>query len=74
MRIPFVDTELENSTTRATQARKFEPDELYAHRTLSEDRDVSKFTPKLLGSKVSVQEPSNFVLGGVCGKKFQGFP
>jgi hypothetical protein len=79
LQIPHVWTEQEHPNTRAAQADPtFQPDELDTYSTLSKHRTVSKFTPKLLGSKMSVQEPSGFVPGGfltvLVWEKVAGLP
>ncbi|KAJ5900632.1 uncharacterized protein N7473_004702 [Penicillium subrubescens] len=53
----------QDSPTRAAQANTtFEPDELYAYRTLSQNH--SKCTPKLLESRKMTQKPAELVPGG----------
>ncbi|KAK5791716.1 hypothetical protein VI817_007025 [Penicillium citrinum] len=65
MQIPHIHTETEDSASRAAQANlMFRPAELDAYSDLSRDPTVSKFTPKLLGKKLSVQSSSGFVPGG----------
>ncbi|KAJ6147577.1 hypothetical protein N7497_009559 [Penicillium chrysogenum] len=65
LQIPHVGSEFEDSETRAAQAdHTFQPEELEAYTTISNHPTVSKFTPKLLGYKVSRQGPSGFVPGG----------
>jgi len=65
MQIPYVHTETEDSASRAAQANlMFRPAELEAYSDLSRDPKVSRFTPKLLGKKLSVQNSSGFVPGG----------
>ncbi|KAJ5568047.1 hypothetical protein N7450_010533 [Penicillium hetheringtonii] len=66
MQIPHILTETEDSASRAAQANlMFRPAELDAYSDLSRDPTVSKFTPKLLGKKLSVQSSSGFVPGGL---------
>ncbi|KAJ5554740.1 hypothetical protein N7535_007186 [Penicillium sp. DV-2018c] len=79
VQVPYFGTEFDDAQTRAAQADSaFQPAELEAYRILSDDPVVSKFTPKFLGSKVSVQEPSGFVPGGflilVVWEKVPGIP
>ncbi|KAJ5456949.1 hypothetical protein N7530_012223 [Penicillium desertorum] len=79
LQIPHIGSEFEDSDTRAAQAdTTFQPEELEAYTILSNDPTASKFTPKLLGSKVSKQGPSGFVPGGllivVVWEKVQGLP
>ncbi|KAJ5450542.1 uncharacterized protein N7458_006991 [Penicillium daleae] len=58
-------TEFDDPNTRAAQAVPiFQPNDLSAYRTLGGHPTTSKFTPKLLGSKVSVQEPLGIIPGG----------
>lgn len=65
LQIPHIGSEWEDSETRAAQAdHNFQPEELEAYTILSDHPTVSKFTPKLLGYKVSRQGPSGFVPGG----------
>ncbi|CAG7935630.1 unnamed protein product [Penicillium nalgiovense] len=79
LQIPHTGSEFEDSDTRAAQADDtFQPEELEAYAILSDHATVSKFTPKLLGSKVSKQGPSGFVPGGflivVVWERVQGLP
>lgn len=79
LQVPYVGTEFDDPNSRALQADPtFQPDELDAYRTLSEHPVVSTFTPKFLGSKKSVQEPSGFVPGGflilVIWERVPGLP
>ncbi|KAJ5978334.1 hypothetical protein N7501_001676 [Penicillium viridicatum] len=79
LQIPHVGSKFEDSETRAAQAdRTFQPEELEAYTILSNHPTVSKFTPKLLGSKVSRQGPSGFVPGGfliiVVWEHVEGLP
>ncbi|KAJ5841134.1 hypothetical protein N7534_010964 [Penicillium rubens] len=79
LQIPHIGSEFEDSETRAAQAdHTFQPEELEAYTTLSNHPTVSKFTPKLLGYKVSRQGPSGFVPGGfliiVVWEYVEGFP
>jgi hypothetical protein len=79
LQVPYSGTEFNDAQTRAAQADSaFQPNELGAYRTLSDDPVVSKFTPKFLGSKVSVQDLSAFVPGGflilVVWERVPGIP
>jgi hypothetical protein len=65
LQIPHAGTEFDDPNTRAAQAVPiFQPNELSAYRTLGGHPTTSKFTPKLLGSKVSVQEHLGIFPGG----------
>lgn len=64
LQIPYTNTELEDSTTRAQQAMSFKPAELYAYQILSKNILASKFTPSLLGYQESKQNDSGLVPGG----------
>lgn len=64
VQIPHFNTGLEDSTIRAAQAITYEPDELYAYRTLSQNKTVSNFTPKLLGYDLSKQDSAGLVREG----------
>lgn len=64
LQIPCTNTEFMESTTRATQAMKFNPMELDAHQALSKDKRTSTFTPALLGYGESQQDQSGLVPGG----------
>ena len=79
VQVPYIGTEFDDPDSRALQADPtFQPDELDAYRKLSEHPVVSTFTPKLLGSKNSVQKPSGFVPGGflilVVWERVPGLP
>lgn len=79
VQVPYLGAEFDDAQTRAAQADPaFQPDELEAYRTLSDHPVVSTFTPKFLGSKVSVQEVSGFVPGGflilVVWERVAGIP
>ncbi|KAJ5508231.1 hypothetical protein N7527_010374 [Penicillium freii] len=79
LQIPHVGSEFEDPETRAAQAdRTFQPEELEAYTILSNHPTVSKFTPQLLGSKMSRQGPSDFVPGGfliiVVWEHVEGLP
>lgn len=79
VQVPYHGTEFDDAQTRGAQADPaFQPDELEAYRTLSDHPVVSTFTPKFLGSKVSVQELSGFVPGGflilVVWERVTGIP
>lgn len=64
VQIPHFNTELEDSTIRTAQAITYEPDELDAYRTLSQNEIVSNFTPKLLGYDLSKQDSAGLVREG----------
>ncbi|CAG8881636.1 unnamed protein product [Penicillium salamii] len=64
LQVPYTNTELEDSTTRAQQATTCDPAELDAYKTLSRNQWTSKFTPKLLAYEVSQQKDSWLVPGG----------
>ena len=64
VQIPYTNTELEDTATRAQQAMSYKPEELRAYQILGKDRWASKFTPSLLGYQESKQNDSGLVPGG----------
>lgn len=64
VQIPYTNTELEDTATRAQQAMSFKPEELHAYQILAKDRWVSKITPSLLGYLEFKQNDSGLVPGG----------
>ncbi|CAG8948402.1 unnamed protein product [Penicillium salamii] len=68
LQVPYTNTELEDSATRAQQATACDPAELDAYKTLSRNQWTSKFTPKLLAYMVAQQKDLGLVPGGfiVC--------
>lgn len=48
IQIPWVNTELQDSTTRAKQATVFDPRDYVAFKILSENPETSKFVPKII--------------------------
>lgn len=64
MQIPYLNTELEDSETRAKQASTFTPRDLLAYKTFSGIPGGATFTPELLGYKENQQDSSGLVPGG----------
>lgn len=73
--VPVEKTEFDAPNDRAGQAEKLEPPELSAYHMMSKDRNVSKFTPALLGWKEGVQDAQGLVPGGFHATVvWQNFP
>ncbi|CAG8380684.1 unnamed protein product [Penicillium salamii] len=64
LQLPYTNTELEDSATRAQQATTCDPAELSAYKTLSRNQWTSQFTPSLLAYQVSKQSDSGLIPGG----------
>jgi hypothetical protein len=66
IQIPWVNTELQDSTTRANQATVFTPREYVALKTLSENPETSESVPKIIEYTKTQQRihPDSPVPGG----------
>jgi hypothetical protein len=62
VQVPYLNTEMEDSATRSTQAIRYTPKELVAYKTLTEKG--STITPQLLGYSEDRQDRSGLVPGG----------